>query len=133
MNDREAPTKLAWVGRVITGLLAAFLTFSAVAKFLGISPPNPDDPQFAALGIPPALLVPLGVLELACVVVYVVPATSVTGAVLLTGYMGGAIFTHLRVGQSVVPQTVLAILVWVGLYLCEPRLWQLLPLRRRAV
>jgi hypothetical protein len=129
MGNPHAKPRLAWIGRVISGLLAALFVFSAVAKL--VSPPDPDDPQFAVLGISPSLLVPIGVLELACVVIYLVPATSVLGAVLLTGYMGGAIFTHLRVGQNVTPQVVIGVLVWVGLYLREPRLWQLLPLRRR--
>jgi hypothetical protein len=84
----------------------------------------------AQLGLPASMMLPLGILEIACTVVYLVPATSVTGAILLAGYMGGAICTHWRVGDPVFTQIAVAILVWVGIYLREPRLKALIPLRR---
>lgn len=68
-------------------------------------------------------------LESVCLVLYLIPATSVLGAVLLTGYLGGAVATHLRAGESPALAAVVGALVWVGLYLREPRLWELLPLR----
>jgi hypothetical protein len=76
------------------------------------------------------MLVPLAILEAACAIVYLIPATSVLGAILLAGYMGGAICTHWRVGDWYVLQILIAILVWVGIYLREPRLRAVLPLRR---
>jgi hypothetical protein len=84
----------------------------------------------AQLQLPMSLVVPLGILEIACVVVYLIPATAVLGAVLLTGYMGGAILTHLRVGDPFFVQILLGIFVWLGIYLREDRLKSLLPLRR---
>lgn len=118
--------KLVWVGRVISGLLALLLTMSATMKLVG---GREVIEGFARMGLPESLPVPLGVLELVCVLVYVIPATSVIGAILLTGYIGGAIVTHLRIGEPVVFQIALGVLVWLGLYLRESRLKSLIPLR----
>ena len=119
-------TKLIWGGRVISGLLACLLAMSAAMKLVG---GREVIEGFARMGLPESLRVPLGVLELLCVLVYVVPATSVMGAILLTGYVGGTIVTHLRIDESVVFQIALGLLVWLGLYLRESRLKSLLPLR----
>ena len=81
------------------------------------------------LGIPETLVQPLGILEIACVVIYLVPPTSILGAILLTGYMGGAICTHLRVGDNFVFQIGIGIVVWLALWLREGRLRSLIPLR----
>lgn len=81
------------------------------------------------MGLPASLRVPLGILEFSCVAIYLIPATAVTGAILLTGYIGGAIVTHLRIGEPVYMQIALGILVWLGLYLRESRLKALIPLR----
>jgi hypothetical protein len=78
------------------------------------------------------MVLPLAILELTCVIVYLVPPTSVLGAVLLTGYLGGAICTHWRVGDMFVVHIVLGLVIWLGIYLREPRLKALLPLRTRA-
>jgi hypothetical protein len=85
----------------------------------------------AHLGLPESLIVPLAALEVASVVIYLFPTTSVLGAILLTGYMGGAICTHLRVGDPVFVPVALGVLVWLGLYLRETRLRVLIPLRTR--
>ena len=119
-------TKLIWGGRVISGLLACLLAMSAAMKLVG---GREVIEGFARMGLPESLRVPLGVLELVCVLVYVFPATSVMGAILLTGYVGGTIVTHLRIGEPVVFQIALGLLVWLGLYLRESRLKSLLPLR----
>jgi hypothetical protein len=85
----------------------------------------------AQFGYPASLIVPIGLLELICVVLYVIPRTAVLGAVLSTGYLGGAIATHVRVSDpAFVGALILGILVWAGLYLREPRLRLLLPLRK---
>src|SRR5688572_1331711 len=86
----------------------------------------------AHLGMSDSLIVPLAILELACMVIYLIPATSVLGAILLTGYMGGAICSHLRVGDPVFVQAGFGVLVWLGLYLRETRLKGLIPLRTPA-
>lgn len=84
---------------------------------------------FAHMGLPASLRVPLGILELSCVAIYLIPATSIIGAILLTGYIGGAIVTHLRIGEPVYMQIALGMFVWLGLYLREQRLKTLIPLR----
>jgi hypothetical protein len=74
-------------------------------------------------------LLGLGILELICAVIYVIPRTSMLGAILLTGYLGGAIATHVRVGEQFIMPAVLGVLIWGGLYLRDYRLRALLPLR----
>ncbi len=91
--------KMVWKGRVISGLSAALFLFSAVLKLKG----GPELEQgMAHLGLPSTMVTPLAILEIACVLVYLVPVTSVLGAILLAGYMGGAICTHWRSGDPVV-------------------------------
>lgn len=118
--------KLVWVGRGISGLLSLLLTMSAVMKLMGGTEVTQG---MAHMGLPESLRIPLGILELSCVAIYLLPATSVTGAILLTGYVGGAIVTHLRIGEPVFMQIALGVLVWLGLYLREPPLKALIPLR----
>jgi hypothetical protein len=119
--------KIVWVGWVITGVLSLLLLFSVVMKLVG----GPEVTEgLAHLGLPARLIVPLAILEAACTVLYLIPATSVLGAILLAGYMGGAICTHWRVGDPFYLQVLVAILIWVGIYLREPRLHALIPLRR---
>jgi len=72
----------------------------------------------------------IAILEVTCVALYLIPQVSVVGAILLTGYLGGAISTHLRVSEAVVIQVALGVLVWGGLYLREPRLREILPVRK---
>jgi len=83
-----------------------------------------------ALGIPQSMVVPLGVVELTCAVVYLIPKTAILGAILLTGYMGGAICTHWRVGDSFMFQIGIGVLVWVGIFLREPKLRSLIPIQK---
>ncbi|MEQ1562579.1 MAG: DoxX family protein [Nitrospiraceae bacterium] len=120
------PIKLMWAGRVISGLIALLLTMSAVMKLMGGAEVMEG---FVRMGLPESLRVPLGILEFSCVAIYLIPATSVTGAILLTGYIGGAIVTHLRIGEPIYAQIVLGMLIWLGLYLREQRLKALIPLR----
>ncbi|MBC7658074.1 MAG: DoxX family protein [Chitinophagaceae bacterium] len=86
--------------------------------------------QMAGIGLPGTILLILAALEILCVVTYSIPATSVLGVVLFTGYMGGTILAHLRVEQNVMMQVALGLLIWLGLYLREPRLHSLLPIRK---
>jgi hypothetical protein len=120
-------------GCVLSGLAGLFLLFDSAIKFTRI---DPVVESFARLGYAPGLAPAIGVLELACVVVYVIPRTSVLGAVLLTGFLGGATATHVRVGSPLVTHVLFPIyvggLVWGGLVLREERLRALLPLRRTA-
>lgn len=116
-----------WAGWVLSALPMPLLIMSAAMKFAG----NTQVAEgFAHLGWPMSAAVALGVTELACVALYLVPRTAVLGAVLLTGYMGGAMATHARIGEMFVVQAVLPIVAWLGLYLRDPRVRALLPLRK---
>ena len=123
--------KLVWTGRVISVLVSCLFIFSSSMKFLypHFYPQMPE--EMAKIGLPIGILVPIGILEIMCVIVYLIPITSVLGAVLFTGYLGGAILTHLRVGQNVAMHIVLGLLIWLGIYLREPRLHSVLPFRKR--
>ena len=120
--------KVVWVGRVISVLLSLLFAMSAFMKLKGGAEVMQG---MAHLGFPESLIMPLAILEISCVVIYLIPATSVLGAILLTGYIGGAICTHLRVGDPFFIQIALGIFVWLGLYLRENRLKALIPLRTR--
>ena len=123
----SASRKIVWVGRVISILVSLLFAMSALMKLKG----GPEVIQgMAHLGLPESLIVPLAILEISCVVIYMIPATAVVGAILLTGYIGGAICTHLRVGDPFFMQIGFGIFVWLGLYLRENRLKELIPLRR---
>ena len=119
--------KKIWAGRIMSLLPVLLLVFSASMKLLR---PAPVVEGFVHLGIPERLALPLGILELACTIIYVVPRTNVLGAILLTGYLGGATLTHLRVGEPVFMPVLVGVLVWAGLFLRQPELRSLIPLRR---
>ena len=131
-ETQAAPVSKAgiWTGRILSGLAVLFLLFDAVLKLIKI-PPVVEG--FARLGYPPNLSVPIGIALLFSVLVYVVPRTSVLGAILLTGYLGGAVATHVRVGDPLFSHVLfpcyVGILIWGGLYLREDRLRALIPLR----
>jgi hypothetical protein len=133
-DTQTAPVskKALWAGRIMSALVVLFLTFDIVIKFVKPAPP-PVVEALAHLGWSLNLVPILGVLLLLSTALYVIPNTSVLGAILLTGYLGGAIATHLRVGDPlfshVLFPTYLGVLLWGGLYLREPRLRTLIPLR----
>lgn len=120
--------KAFWIGWVLTALPAPLLLFSAVMKFM-----QPKDvvEGFEHLGWPLRLALPLGIVELTCTILFLIPRTATVGAILITGYMGGAIATHVRIGEPFILQALIPIVVWLGLYLREPRLRSLLPLLNR--
>jgi hypothetical protein len=117
---------LIWIGRAITALIVVGLTVSAVFKFV-----QPADlpKEFTRLGWPVNIAFALGVVELSCAILYAIPQTAVLGAILATGYLGGAIATHVRIEDPFIPPLVMGVLAWVGLYLREPRLRALVPWR----
>ena len=119
-----------WVGRVLSALPVLMLTFSAVMKFS--RSPQVLEGFVGKFGYPEGTLLPIGVVELICALLYAVPRTSVLGAILLTGYMGGATATHVRVSDPWFMAVLLGVVAWAGLYLREPRLRALLPLRTKA-
>ena len=122
--------KVVWTGRVISIVASLLFIMSAVMKF--VAPPEVIK-GFEHLGLPLSMVVPLGILELSCIIIYLIPRTAVLGAILMTGYIGGTIVTHWRVGEAPFTQIVFGILFWVALYLREPRLRELIPLRRPTI
>ena len=117
-----------WTGRVLTGLAAFAFLASGVMKLAGMA----EKKDLDLIGIPVSMVFSLGILEIVCALFYVFPRTAVLGAILLTGYMGGAILTHWRVGDPFFIQIILGVVVWVGIWLREPRLRALLPVRTGA-
>jgi hypothetical protein len=106
------------------------LLMSAVMKF---AKPKEVVEGFAKLGWPDRFALGLGILELACTIIYVIPRTAVLGAILVTGYLGGAIATHVRAGDPPAQYAtiiVLGVAVWLGLFLRDTRLRALIPLRK---
>jgi hypothetical protein len=116
-------------GWAISILVSLMFVFSASMKLMG-------GPELAKglehLELAKIPITPLSILELTCVTVYLIPPTSVLGAILLTGYLGGAILTHWRVGDMFVVHIVLGMLIWLGIYLREDRLRALIPVRKRV-
>ncbi len=126
----EQPNKaMLWGGRVVSALPVLALAMSGVMK---VSHQAKAVEGFAALGYPASSLTPIGVFEVLCAIVYAIPQTSVLGAVLMTGYLGGACATHIHGGEAPTAPLVVAALAWVGLFLREPRLRALVPLRKPA-
>ena len=118
---------MIWSGRVISSLMAFVFGMSAIMKFKG----GPELSEgMAHMGLPDSMVLPLAILELICLVIYLIHWTAVLGAILLTGYLGGAICIHWRVGDPVVIQSGIGVLVWLGIFLRDRRLWQLLPFRK---
>ena len=116
---------------VLMTLAVLFLTFDTVIKLLRLAPAVEGT---VALGYPQHTVAVIGAIELACLALYLVPQTAILGAVVMTGYLGGAVATHVRVGNPLLSHTLfpiyVAAMLWGGLYLREPRLRALLPIRR---
>jgi hypothetical protein len=127
--------KALWTGRIISGFVVLFLLVDAGFKL--IRPlPAPAVEAFGKLGYPVEFAAGIGLLLLSCVALYLIPRTSVLGAILLTGYLGGAVASHVRVGDPWFSHALfpvyIGLLIWGGLYLREERLRALVPLRADA-
>src|SRR5258708_40063907 len=112
-------------GNIISGLVVVFMLFDGIGKLMKIAPVLD---AFNKLGLPQDLAVPIGILGLVCTAIYAIPNTSILGAVLLTGYFGGATATHVRAGQVFIFPVILGVLTWGGVYLRDNRLHALMPL-----
>ena len=118
-----------WAGRIVSALPALFLLLDGAMKLVK---PAPVVEGTVRLGYPESTIVPIGVVLIICTIIYLIPKTSVLGAILLTGYLGGAVATHVRAGEpvfSIVFAIVFGVLLWLGLYLRNPTLRLLVPLR----
>ena len=111
---------MVWTGRVLSGLVVLFLLFDAVGKF---AMPTQVVQAFVRLGLPLGVGMTLGIVLTVCTVLYAIPQTTVLGAVLLTGYLGGAVSIHLRAGSSLLETMFPVIfggLAWLGIWLRDP-------------
>jgi hypothetical protein len=131
-SDTQTPTvskASLWAGLILSALPALNLLIASSMKLMN----HPDATQgFVKFGFPEGIGFKIGMLELACTVVYLIPQTSVLGAILLTGFLGGAVATHVRAGDpfsNIIIPVILGALVWGGLYLRDVRLRALIPLR----
>lgn len=131
-NTQTAPVskKLIWAGRIVSALPALFLLMDGIMKLFK---PALVVEATVRLGYPESVILSLGIVLTACTVLYLIPRTSILGAILLTGYLGGAVATHVRVGEGAFPvlfPVIVGVLVWGGLWLRDERLRALIPLRR---
>jgi hypothetical protein len=114
--------KRLWTGRVLSGLAVLFLLFDSISKLMNV---GPVVQAFAQLGYPARLIPVIGTILLVCVIVYLIPRTAILGAILITGYLGGAIASNLRIGTPLFSNALfplyVAALVWGGLYLRDDR------------
>lgn len=127
--EAAAPTskKMIWTGRVISAIPVLLMVFSAVMKLIKAAPVVQGMPRF---GYPESLIVIIGVLELLSCIIYLIPSTAVLGAILMTGYLGGATATNVRVGDpSYIMTVLLGVFVWGGLFFRDARVRALIPFR----
>jgi hypothetical protein len=118
-----------WTGRTLSAVAVLFLVFDGVTK---VMKEKHVMAASAELGFPPGTIVGIGALLLICTALYVIPRTSILGAILLTGYLGGAVATNVRFTPTLIAMLIPVIfggVVWAGIYLREPRLRTLVPLR----
>src|SRR2546427_1841546 len=133
MNSRTQACRVSkgrlWAGRIISALVVLFLLFDGTTKLMKVAPVLEASAQ---LGYPVNTIVGIGITALVCTVVYVIPQTSVLGAILLTGYLGGAVASNVRIGNpmfNTLFPIVFAALMWAGIFLRDDRLRALIPLR----
>lgn len=132
MSEASGPvrsSKTVWAGRILSGL--AVLVFVFTGGFALLKPAMAMQ-GFAHYAYPEDVLPKILVTEIVCALIYAIPRTSVLGAILLTGYLGGATATHVHAGEPFFLPIIVGIVVWVGLFLREERLRALVPLRRSA-
>lgn len=127
MPGAPVSKKALWTGRILSAVPVLLLLFSGVLKVLKTAPVLQS---LAHFGLPESIIVKIGILEIACTIIYLIPRTAILGAILMTAYLGGATATNVRVGDpSSIMTVLLGVLVWAGLYLREERLRALVPLR----
>jgi DoxX-like family len=131
MNSPEASISQTtlWSGRILSAIPAGMLLLTGTMKLM--HPPMIEE-GFRRFGIPQQQMLGIGLLEVACTLLYVIPGTGVLGALLLTGYIGGAIMTAVRIGDAWILPFLIGVLLWGGLWLRDPRLRNLLPVVRKG-
>jgi hypothetical protein len=128
-SSAVSSNKLRWTGRILSILLVLLLFMGGIMSWM--MPPAVRE-GLRHTGYPETLARTLGSVEIICAVIYVIPRTAMLGAILLTGYFGGAVATHVRIGEPFFAALICGVLVWVGLFLRDERLRELLPITKRA-
>ena len=118
--------KVLWGGYIMSAIPVVLLLMSGVMKVM-VQPTAVEG--FAHLGYPESVAFEIGIVEIACLILYLIPQTAVLGAILLTGYLGGAVASHVRISEPFTGAVVLGVLIWGGLYMRDARLRALIPLR----
>jgi len=130
MTDSPSSKGMLWTGRIVSGLMGLFLLLDGVMKLVK---PAPVVEATVKLGYPESVIVPLGIVLTLSTILYLIPPTAVLGAILLTGYLGGAVATHVRVNEAWFPilfAFTFGVLVWGGLWFRTQGLRELIPLRK---
>ncbi len=128
MSETQTPSWKKWTGYVMAAVPSLLMLFSA---FMKISHnPQAVDGFVNKNGFSEGVITPIGIVEVLCVVIFLIPRTAVLGAILATGYLGGAVLTHVRYGGSFVPAIACGVLFWGSLFLRDPRVAALIPLRK---
>ena len=131
MQRSSTPSKATlWISGIMSALPVLLILLGSVMKLMRTQSVIDG---FAHAGTPERLIIPVGLIELTCVVVYLIPQTAVLGAIVMTGLLGGAIITSLRIADPTWPMPlILGMLAWGALFLRDPRLRELIPLRKGA-
>jgi hypothetical protein len=133
VRNRVESKKMLWTGRTISGLITVLLLMDAVMKIAQVAPVMEGTVK---VGYPASAVLPIGIILLLCLICYVIPRTAVLGAILLTGYLGGAVATNFRISTPlfsyILVPVYVGVLVWGGLFLQDERLRALIPLRKNA-
>lgn len=127
LQTRSNPRWMTWVGWVLGVLPCCLLVMSATFKFIQSEEVVKG---FEAQDWPLNTAVPIGIAELASTILYLIPQTAVLGAILLVGYLGGATAVHVRLGEPFWMPVAMGVVLWLGLYLRDPRIRELVPWRR---
>jgi hypothetical protein len=126
-----ASRSMVWIGWIMSGIVVLFLLFDGITKLIMI---DPVVDATIRIGFPLDVIRPLGIVCLACAILYAIPRTSILGAILLTGFLGGAVASKVRLEDPLFSQVLfgvyVGVLAWAGLYLRDGRLRSLIPLRR---
>lgn len=129
LPEASSPPWMRWTGVAFSSLVVLPMVASGAMK---IAHSKQVVEGFAQFGYPESAILAIGLAEVACALLYAFPATSVLGAILVTGYLGGAVATHVRASQPFIAPLLMGVFAWAGLFLRDPRLRALLPLRARA-
>ena len=121
MRNQAISNRALWAGRIISTLPSLFLLIDGIMKLVK---PRVVVEATAQLGYPESVIVGIGIVLLACTILYLIPRTAIFGAILLTGYLGGAVATHVRISGplfNIVFPVILGAMLWGGLYLRDQR------------